>query len=480
MPFALPDNEIDINARITKDNVWRDVDLGTNNDVPADTQVIILHVRNTSATTSYVAAVRPKGSSINPGCSIASLTYEYLFVKLDSSRVFQAKVNNAAMDLRVVAYTNDNLSIYPYVDKTPATAGSFQDVDVSGDGVPAGSAAALIYADMASGANKQWAIRKNGTSYDSYWYQDGYTQGLLLGALDASRITEIKTQVTTNKFWLQGYLPSAQGAMFDAPTEKTPAAAGSWQDVDCSAFIPAGAVAAILEVRNTGASNWIACVRKKGSSDDFTASNKAGSWRHHHPVVGLDSSRVFQAYVGHATEVDIFVLGYIVPPPTQTISGAGNIASGEAEGTPSVSPGGVSLLPSGIGSEATFGSPAVHPGAVTLQPAGLASGEALPGPVVLPGCVTIGPEGIDSAEGQGTPLILPGLVSIMPTGIVSAEVLGSPRLLPGAVALYPLAIGSAEVWGIPRIYRIPQGISLSVETSRLLAAGEIRRLKVAG
>jgi hypothetical protein len=312
--WTFPDNEIDINARITKDNVWRDVDLGANNDVPAGTQAIILHVRNTSATTYYVAAVRPKGSSINPDCSIPLLTCEYLFVKLDSSRVFQAKVNNAAMDLRVVGYNSDAVAVYPYVDKTPAVAGSFQDVDVSGDGVPADSAAALIYADMASGFTRKWAIRKNGTSYNSYYYQNYYTQGLLFGALDASRITEINTQVTTNKFWLQGYLPSGQGAMFDAPTEKTPAAAGSWQDVDCSDIIPAGAVAAILEVRNTGSSlDRIACVRKKGSSDDFSATNKVIALRHQHAVVGLDSSRFFQAYVEHATEVDIFVLGYILP-----------------------------------------------------------------------------------------------------------------------------------------------------------------------
>ena len=44
--WVFSDNEIDINARITKDNVWRDVDLGTNNDVPAGTQAIILHVRD--------------------------------------------------------------------------------------------------------------------------------------------------------------------------------------------------------------------------------------------------------------------------------------------------------------------------------------------------------------------------------------------------------------------------------------------------
>jgi hypothetical protein len=381
--WIFPNNEIDINARISpRDNVWRDIDLGTNNDVPVGTQAIIIHLRNTSATTAYGAFVRPIGSSLNPSSGIAPLNYEYLFVKLDGSRKFQAYAENAALDLRIVAYSGDDLSIYPYVDKTPGVAGSYQDVAVSGDGVPSGSAAAIF---CVHSPGRYWGIRKNGTTYDSYKYQSSNTQNVVFGALDGSRLTEVKIDSTPINFWLQGYIPGAQGVMFDTPTEKTPANAGSWQDVDCSAIIPAGASGAILEVRNTGGSNWFACVRKKGSSNDFSSSNKEMSNRHHHAVVGVDGSRVFQAYVGHATDVDIFVLGYILAP-AQAITGAGAIASAEALGTLLITPGAVAVSPPSIPSAETFGLAAIVPGGVTISPLSISSLEAfgVPGVYRIP------------------------------------------------------------------------------------------------
>ncbi len=470
MGWTFPDNEIDINARITVDNTWHDVDLGANNDVPAGTKAVIVHLRNTHTTTNYNGAVRPKGSSLNPcatGCIYSPLTFTYLFMLIDADRKFQVRSNNAALDFRVVAYTNDALAITPYVDKTPAVTGSYQDVDVSDAGVPAGSAAALFYLDSTAG-NKAWANRKDGSSFDSYWYKDGGSQGIVFGALSAARITEVKIENVSVKFWAQGYLPSAQGLMFDTPTEKTPVSAGSWQDVDCSAIIPAGALAAILLIRNTsGASSLIACVRKKGSTDDFSPTNKCVSWRQHHAVVGLDGSRVFQAYVEHATEVDIFVLGYLVTPPAQTISEAGNVATGEALGSPGVLPGAVTLQPVALGSGETWGTPAVFPGSVSVFASGIVSAEAFGAAAVLPGAVSLQPGGIASEEAGGLPTILPGVVTLQPPGILSGESLGLSLVLPGEVAIWPPGILSAEAFGLPFAVRIPKHLETTLTVSRL-------------
>lgn len=471
MGWTFPDNEIDINARIPVDDAWHDVDLGANSDVPVGTKAVIVHLRNTHATTGYKGAVRPKGSSIDPcaayDCTYAALIFTYLFVQLDTARKFQARSNNAALDFRVVAYTNDALAITPYVDKTPAVTGSYQDVDVSDAGVPAGSAAALFYLD-GIGGNRLWGIRKDGTTFDSKWYRDGGTQGIAFGALSAARITEVYISNTDLKFWVQGYLPGAQGLMFDTPTEKTPVSAGSWQDVDCSAIIPAGALAAILLIRNSnGTTNWIACVRKKGSADDFSASNKCNAWRQHHAVVGLDASRVFQAYVGHATEVDIFVLGYIVTPPAQTISGGGNIATGEALGSPGVLPGAVTLQPVAMGSGETWGTPAVFPGSVSVFASGIVSAEAFGAAAVLPGAVSLQPSGIASEEAVGPPIILPGAVTLQPPGILSEESFGLSLILPGEVAIRPTGILSAEAFGLPFAVRIPKYLETTLTVSRL-------------
>lgn len=468
MAWVFPDNEIDINARITIGTVWVDVDLGTNNDVPAGTKAVIIHMRNTGAA-SYRGAVRPNGGSINPVGNYSPLTFTYLFVKLDANRIFEAQVRNAALDLRVVAYTNDDIGIDPYVDKTPAVAGSYQDVDVSDAGVPAGAAVALFYLDTPTGLNKKWAIRKDGTTFDSYYYIAGYTQALAFGALSAARLTEVEAEdIATIKTWVQGYIPSSQCLMADTPTEKTPGTAGSWQEVDCSAIIPAGALAAILLIRSgTTWNSRLACVRKKGSTDDFSASSLVVGQRHHHAVVGLDGSRVFQAYVEHATEVDIFVLGYIDTPPAQTISGVGNIATGEALGSPGVLPGPVTLQPVALGTGEAWGTPAVLPGSVSVIASGIVSAEAFGAAAVLPGAVSLQPAGIASEEAVGPPTILPGAVTLQPPGILSGESFGLSFVLPGEVAIRPPGILSAEAFGLPLAARIPKHLETTLTVSRL-------------
>jgi hypothetical protein len=88
--------------------------------------------------------------------------------------------------------------------------------------------------------------------------------------------------------------------------DKTPSA-GSWQDVDCSTNVPAGATGVILEVQNTGAAAYNAAFRKNGSSEDRTQNTLASQQQA--VYVGLDSNRIFEAYIGDAT-VKLWLIGY--------------------------------------------------------------------------------------------------------------------------------------------------------------------------
>lgn len=148
---------------------------------------------------------------------------------------------------------------------------------------------------------------------------------------------------------------------------------------------------------------------------------------------------------------------------TQDISPTG-IASAEAFGTATISPGAVDISPTGIASAEAFGTPLITH---IVEPTGIASAEAFGSHTVVPGVVQLGVTGIASAEAFGSHTITPGAVDISPTGIASAEAFGTTQLnlnieatgiasaeafgtaviTPGAVDISPTGIASAEAFG---------------------------------
>jgi hypothetical protein len=122
----------------------------------------------------------------------------------------------------------------------------------------------------------------------------------------------------------------------------------------------------------------------------------------------------------------------------QSISGAGAIASAEAFGTPTVTPGAVTVHPSGIASAEAFGTPTIIHAAL-LAPSGIASAEAFGTPTVTLGAVILGPSGIASAEAFGTPTVTVGIVTVGPSGIASAEAFGTLTVTVGAAAVFAIA-----------------------------------------
>ncbi|GAI62390.1 unnamed protein product, partial [marine sediment metagenome] len=95
------------------------------------------------------------------------------------------------------------------------------------------------------------------------------------------------------------------------PTEITPSTPSSWEDVDVSSYVPSGATGVILHIVNNHlASGEHVGVRKNGSTDDrhsdFTPSAHFGA------AIGVDTNRVFEAYVESTTNIDIYLIGYTV------------------------------------------------------------------------------------------------------------------------------------------------------------------------
>lgn len=96
---------------------------------------------------------------------------------------------------------------------------------------------------------------------------------------------------------------------FITETEITVSSANSWVDVDVSALVPASAVGIMVYINNTnGSAAYIAGIRKNGSTDDRKGyiEGSGHTWQY----VGLDGSRIFEAYSGNTTYVNIFVQAY--------------------------------------------------------------------------------------------------------------------------------------------------------------------------
>lgn len=132
------------------------------------------------------------------------------------------------------------------------------------------------------------------------------------------------------------------------------------------------------------------------------------------------------------------------------------IASAEAFGTPIVISG-LTIYPSAIPSAEAFGNLIIAGPLIVL---GIASQEAFGSPTVSPGGVSVAPSGISSEELFGLPKLN---LFVTPSGIVSGEAFGAARLL---LYLLPTGIASAEAFGTATVKMIlvirPSGIA-SVE-----------------
>ena len=90
--------------------------------------------------------------------------------------------------------------------------------------------------------------------------------------------------------------------------EISPATASAWIDVDVSAYVPSGATGVILHCVNTSATAYAFGLRKNGSTD--ARIQNLHTTTHCWAAIGVDASRIFEAYVGDTTYIDIYLVGY--------------------------------------------------------------------------------------------------------------------------------------------------------------------------
>jgi hypothetical protein len=99
------------------------------------------------------------------------------------------------------------------------------------------------------------------------------------------------------------------GVTFITPVDVSPGTALSWQDVDVSSYIPSGSTGVLLHLVNIrGDTNYVCGLRKNGSTDARTPTLRRNS--HSWGCIGVDSNRIFEAYIGYAGRVQVWLVGY--------------------------------------------------------------------------------------------------------------------------------------------------------------------------
>lgn len=191
------------------------------------------------------------------------------------------------------------------IDVTPGTAGSYQDVDVSANVSGDATGVILRVSNASTSADRAWAVRKNGSTFDYFTDLDVNAQSWDFCGLDASKVFEAKLEsITDLTLQLVGYFE--QEAVFPtSPVNKTPGTTGSYQSVDISSDTGVDtAVAALFMIGNPNAGNVY--IRKTGSTDDL----KAPSDNRQPIVVGLDGSETCEAYMP-GVDASLWLVGYL-------------------------------------------------------------------------------------------------------------------------------------------------------------------------
>ena len=200
------------------------------------------------------------------------------------------------------------------IDKTPGTAGSWQDVDVSGNGVPSGATGVILKIVNTSATGRAEA-RKNGSSDDfGLNLPANYFRFAFVG-LDENRVFEAYVGNTNIKIYLIGYCDENCG-FFTNAIEKTVTADDTWRDIDASGDIPAGATGAVCCLYNDSTStDYYVGIRKNGSISTLTRGRCTYNRRYTFQLCGVDGNRVFEGLRGN-TAVHIMLIGYTKNPIT--------------------------------------------------------------------------------------------------------------------------------------------------------------------
>ncbi len=330
---------------------WQTVNVAT--WVPPGATGVILQMENTSNSTHYQYAVRKNGSTdtwMQTGNVARKKHMRFFMIGLDESRNFECFTGDVAVKTYLVGYTMPGVTFFTNaVDKSVGTAGSYQDVDISGD---TGTDTAIGGIFIVTGSSAlMYSLREKGSTDSRYTdIQAESATGAWVG-VDGSELCEMRIETTDVDLYLVGYV--TQGAVFFTnAADKSAASSGSYVDTDITPQIGTDvANGALVEFSPTDNKNKDTGIRPNGESYDYYRGLK-----HNYAAVRVDSGNRFEQKVFSGL-MDCYLAGYTLYEPDINYRSIGtNAATLYSTGTASITIassvmtfGGGASLPGNIG-----------------------------------------------------------------------------------------------------------------------------------
>lgn len=246
-------------------NDWIDIDLSSY--IPSGGTGALFHVvNNYQYGYDYYFGIRKKGSTDDRHARYISGTFHcWAAMGVDADRHCEIYVGHVTrIDIYLVGYTMSGVTFFDNgYPKTPATSGSFQEVDCSGQ---APNAIGLIFEmDVVLSGGSGYGLRMPGSSD---WHYVGVenphdTFGAIVGC-DSNQKIELYRQGSNTYFYLIGYITDGAG-FYQNGIDMTPETEDEWVDLDA---LPSGSYMGFFDLQSeTG--NSMCGLRKNGSAEDI-------------------------------------------------------------------------------------------------------------------------------------------------------------------------------------------------------------------
>lgn len=287
---------------------WIDVDCSAY--IPAGTATgITFHYVNT-ALSARECGWRKNGSTdarTNPAqIDIGEDEHGWASVGVDASGIAEFWVESTTeVDIYLTGYyTSDAVFFTNAVDKSFATTGSYQTVDISAE-TGADTAILALFDTTGNDATASLGYRYPGSTDDIY--QTAANHSAFMVQLSGTETCEVKIGHATVDLYLMGYLVSGFVAANDK-VDMSLAGTGAWTDLTA---LPAGAIGVAMEVQGTGTGDrW--GLRKNGDTENLVYEMSS---RRQFAIVWCDASQLVEGYIS-TTAADFFRIGYFTSTAT--------------------------------------------------------------------------------------------------------------------------------------------------------------------
>jgi hypothetical protein len=269
-------------------------------------------MQNTALATQYQYGVRMNGSTDtwmvgtkNTARGAATL---FFMTGVDANRIFEIYTQDVAVKTYLLGYTMAGVTFYTNaIDKSLASAGTYQDVNISADTGGNTAIGAIFTVNETGVGAAAYALRKKGSTDDFYSQIRADNATVQLVGVNMGEVAEMQIANLSLDLYLTGYVTSG-AVFFTNAVDKSTATLGTYVGVDITGDLQGAddASGAILEVAAGGSGD--VAVRRNGATYDFY-----GRTAHIGAITAIDASDILEQKIELASH-DLYLTGYTLAP----------------------------------------------------------------------------------------------------------------------------------------------------------------------